>query len=120
VSKVVTEVGSGVNDHCPKFLALLTEDQYVATIVVAQKDQATHCGFHYVEALLQGQRRTREVVILAENTREGADLVADLGAVMYSYCARWNGWYGQRRAKRQTATNIAQLEHDEQKRPEAR
>jgi hypothetical protein len=41
---------------------------------------------------------------LADNGRE--DLVADLVAIIYSFCARL---YGQRRAKRKTETIVKEL-----------
>ena len=106
VSKVVKEIGSGVNDNRAKFLALL-EDQRITTIVVEHKDRATRFGFRYVEVLLRGQGRTLEVVNLAENDRE--DLLHDLVWVIYSFAARL---YGQRRAKRKTEAIVAQLKEE--------
>jgi putative resolvase len=104
VSKVVKEIGSGVNDNRAKFLALL-ENQQVRTIVVEQKDRATRFGFGYLDTLLKGQGRTIEVVNLAENTRE--DVLADLVSIVYSFAARL---YGQRRAKRKTEAIVKQLQ----------
>lgn len=57
VSRVVKEVGSGINDHRPKFLALLS-DQTIATIVVEHRDRATRFGAHSIETLLEAQGRT--------------------------------------------------------------
>lgn len=108
VSKVVKEIGSGVNENRAKFLALL-EDQRITTIVVEQKDQVTRFGFRYVETLLRGQGRTLEVVNLAENDRE--DLLHDLVLVIYSFAARL---YGEHRAKRKTEAIVAQLRQAEQ------
>jgi putative resolvase len=82
VSKVVKEIGSGVNDNRAKFLALLANQQ-VRTIVVEQKDRATRFGFRYLDTLLKGQGRTIEVVNLAENNRE--DLLADLLSIVTHY-----------------------------------
>jgi putative resolvase len=53
---------------------------------------------------LEQQGRRIEVVNLAENGRE--DLVADLVAIVYSFCARL---YGQRRAKRKTESIVREL-----------
>jgi len=103
VHQVVKEVGSGVNDSRPKFLKLLA-DPSIAVIVVEHKDRATRCGFRYLETLLEQQGRRVEVVNLAENERE--DLVADLVAIVSSFCARL---YGQRRAKRKTETIVREL-----------
>ncbi len=104
VAKVVKEVGSGINDARPKFLALL-EDQSIGLIVVEHKDRATRFGFRYLETLLKTQGRMIEVVNQAENSTE--DLLADLTAIIYSFCARL---YGQRRAKRKTEKIVQELE----------
>jgi putative resolvase len=107
VSRIIKEVGSGVNDARPKLLALL-EDQNVTRIVVEHKDRLTRFGFRYLETMLRSQGRTLEVVNLAENGQE--DLLADLTAILYSFTARL---YGQRRAKRKTKSIIRALEAGE-------
>ncbi len=104
VAKVVKEIGSGVNDSRPQFLALL-ENQSIQMIVIEHKDRGTRFGFRYIETLLKGQGRSIEVVNQAENGME--DLLADLTSIIYSFCARL---YGQRRAKRQTEKIVEQLE----------
>lgn len=107
VSKVVKEIGSGVNDARPKLLALL-EDQSIGLIVVEHKDCLTRVGFRYLDTLLKSQGRAIEVVNLAENGQE--DVLADLTEILYSFTARL---YGQRRAKRKTETMIRALEAGE-------
>jgi putative resolvase len=107
ITRVVKEIGSGVNDHRPKFAALLT-DASVTTIVVEHKDRATRFGFGYLDTLLAGQGRKLEVVNLAEE--EQADLLHDLASIIYGYCARL---YGQRRAKRKTEAIVRELEAKE-------
>jgi predicted site-specific integrase-resolvase len=103
VHQVVKEIGSGVNDSRPKFLELLT-DPTVVLIVVEHKDRATRFGFRYLETLLEQQGRHIEVVNLADTGRE--ELLADLVAIIYSFCARL---YGQRRAKRKTEEIVKEL-----------
>ena len=103
VAKVVKEIGSGINDSRPKFLALL-EDKTVDLIVIEHKDRGTRFGFHYIEALLETHGRAIEVVNQAENANE--DLIADLQSIVYSFCARL---YGQRRAKRKTEKIVEEL-----------
>jgi len=49
VARSVKEIGSGLNDNRPKFLALLT-DQSITTVVIEHKDRATRFGFRYLEA----------------------------------------------------------------------
>ena len=104
VAKVVKEGGSGVNDARPRLLALL-DDQSVSLIVVEHKDRLTRFGFRYLDTLLKAQGRAIEVVNQAENGTE--DLLADLTAIVYSFCARL---YGQRRAKRKTEVIVRELE----------
>ena len=104
VTKVVKEIGSGVNDSRPKCLAMLA-DQSLSLIVVEQKDRLTRFGFRYIETLLKGQGREIEVVNEASNGTP--DLLADLVSIIYSFCARL---YGQRRAKRKTEKIVAELE----------
>jgi predicted site-specific integrase-resolvase len=96
VKQVVKEIASGVNDSRPKLLALL-KDTSITRIVVEHRDRLTRFGFHYLEALLETQGRSIEVVNVAENDKE--DLIADLVAIVYSFTARL---YGQRRAKHKT------------------
>jgi predicted site-specific integrase-resolvase len=104
VTKVVKEVGSGVNDARPKLLAVL-EHQGIGLIVVEHKDRLTRFGFRYLDTLLKPQGRAIEVVNQAENGTE--DLLADLTAIVYSFCARL---YGQRRAKRKTEVIVREME----------
>jgi predicted site-specific integrase-resolvase len=104
VAKVIKEVGSGIYDARPKLLALL-EDQCIDLIVVEHKDRLTRFGFGYLVTLLSAQERAIEVVNQAENGTE--DLLADLTAIVYSFCARL---YGQRRAKRKTEAMVRELE----------
>jgi predicted site-specific integrase-resolvase len=104
VAKVVKEIGSGVNDSRPKFLALL-EDKTIDLIVIEHKDRGTRFGFHYIESLLKTYGRSIEVVSQAEDANE--DLIADLQSIIYSICLRL---YGQRRAKRKTEKIVAELE----------
>lgn len=106
VSKVVKEIGSGVNDHRPKFLALLA-DPSIGRIVIEHKDRATRFGFRYIETLLSTYGREIEVVNQADNTTE--DVLADLTSIVYSFCARL---YGQRRAKRKTEKIVQALEQE--------
>ncbi len=104
VTKVIKEVGSGVNDARPQLLALL-EDQTIGLIVVEYKDRLTRFGFRYLETLLKAQGRAIEVVNQAENGTE--DLLVDLTAIVYAFCARL---YGQRRAQRKTEVVVRVLE----------
>jgi putative resolvase len=106
VSKVIKEVGSGVNDARPKLLALL-EDPSITLIVVEHKDRLSRFGVRSIETLLRVQHRHLEIVNESENDKE--DLLADLTAIVYSFCARM---YGLRRAKRKTEKIVQELEDE--------
>ncbi|MBI5667387.1 MAG: IS607 family transposase [Chloroflexi bacterium] len=108
VHSIVKEVGSGVNDNRQKFLALLG-DPTITRIVVEHKDRSTRFGFRYLEVLLELQGRSIEVVNLADDG--GEDLLDDLVAIVYSFCARL---YGQRRAKRKTERITETLKRDDE------
>jgi putative resolvase len=107
VAQIVKEIASGVHDSRPKLLALLKDPQ-TTRIVVEHQDRLTRFGFRYLETLLEIQGRTIEVVNVAENDKE--DLIADLGAIVYSFTARL---YGQRRAKRKTERIVQELQAEE-------
>jgi putative resolvase len=104
VSQVVMEIGSGINDNRPKFLALLA-DPSIGRIVVEHQDRGTRFGFRYIETLLSTTGRKIEVVNTAENDTE--DLLPELTSIIYSFCARL---YGQRQAKRKTEKIVQELE----------
>jgi predicted site-specific integrase-resolvase len=74
VDKVVTEVGSALNGHRRKFLALL-HDPAVTRIVVEHRDRLCRFGSEYVQAALAAQGRELVVVDTAE---VDDDLVRDM------------------------------------------
>lgn len=107
VSKVVTEIGSGLNDSRKQLIDLLS-DQSITTIVVEHKDRFSRFGFNMIELLLNQQGRTIEVVNAAETDKE--DLMQDLVSIITSFVARL---YGQRRSKRKTEKIIEQLKSEQ-------
>ncbi len=107
VAKVVKEIGSGVNDSRPKRPGLL-EDVNTTVIVVEHKDRLSRFGVRSIETLLRVQGRRLEIVHESENDKE--DLLADLTAILYSFCARM---YGPGRAKGKTEKIVQQLEAEQ-------
>src|ERR1700730_6275571 len=77
VTRMGSEIGSGLNDRRPKFLKLLT-DASVDVIVVEHRDRGTRFGFTYIEQLLAMQARRLEVVF-PKDTDD--DLVNDFVSV---------------------------------------
>ncbi|MDN5337917.1 MAG: putative resolvase [Thermotogaceae bacterium] len=103
IQHVVKEIGSGVNDTRPKFIALLKKKDY-SILLVEHKDRLTRFGFNYLRLLAEEQGKTIEVVNGAEDEKE--DLIQDFVAVIYSFAAKL---YGLRRAKRKTEKIIKEL-----------
>ena len=50
VTRMVSEIGSGLNDRRPKFLKLLT-DPTIGVVVVEYRDRDTRFGFPFIEQL---------------------------------------------------------------------
>lgn len=104
VDRVVTEVGSALNGHRRKFLALL-RDPSVATIIVGHRDRFARFAVGYVEAALAAQGRE---LIVAGPAELDDDLVRDMTEILTSFCARL---YGKRaaenRARRMTGASAA-------------
>lgn len=93
VSKVVTEIASGLNDQRPKLEKLLA-DISIGTIVIENRDRLTRFGSHYIETLLEVQGRHLEMIFPGDT---GDELVDDFVAVITSMAARI---YGRRQSKR--------------------
>jgi len=106
VGKVVKEVGSGINDQRPKFLALLANPA-IGRIVVEHKDRASRFGVAYIQTLLAMQERELVVVNTADTAQD--DLMGDFVAIITSFAARL---YGRRRAKRKTEQVLAALQRN--------
>ena len=93
VSKMVSELASGLNDKRPKLMKLLT-DASVGVIVIEHHDRLTRFGFNYIEQLMQMQGRRLEVIFPSDTDN---DLVDDFIAVITSMASRI---YGRRTSKR--------------------
>lgn len=100
IERVVTEVGSGVNDQRVKLHRLLKQKDF-DVLLVEHKDRLTRFGFAWFEAICPFQI---EVVNRAED--ETSDLMEDLVAIITSFSARL---YGQRRGRKKTEAAIAAL-----------
>jgi predicted site-specific integrase-resolvase len=100
VDKVVVEVGSALNGHRGKFLALL-RDPSMARIVAEHRDRFCRFGSEYVEAALVAQGR--ELVVL-DTAEVDDDLVRDMTEILTSMCARL---YGKRAAQNRARRALA-------------
>lgn len=106
VDKIVTEIGSGLNDTRPKLEKLLL-DTTISVIVVEHKDRLARFGINYIQKLLEKDQRRIEIVNNVESDKE--ELIQDFVSIITSYCARI---YGNRGSKRKTEKLIKELEKD--------
>ena len=98
VTKIVSELASGLNESRPKFLKLLT-DASIGVIVVEHRDRATRFGLTYIEQLMQMQGRRLEVIFPRDTDN---DLVDDFIAVITSMASQLSG----RRTSKRRAEKI--------------
>ncbi len=105
VTRLVQEIGSGLNDRRPKFLKLLT-DPTIGVIVLEYRDRGTRFGFTYIEQLLAMQGRRLEV-IFPKDTDD--DLVNDFVSVITSMAARIYGRRNSRRKAEQIKQCVEQV-----------
>jgi predicted site-specific integrase-resolvase len=99
VTKVVAEVGSGLNGRRKGLLAVLRSPEY-GTIVVEHRDRLVRFGSEYIEAALAAAGR-RLIVMEPDEVKD--DLVQDMIDVLTSFCARL---YGRRSARRRAERGV--------------
>lgn len=109
ITKVLKEIGSGVNDSRKKLLWLM---DYVTLnsidkIVVEHKDRLTRFGFTYLEKYFQ--RHDVEIEVVNETQDAKEDLMNDFVSIITSFVARL---YGLRGSKRRTEKLIGDLNHE--------
>jgi putative resolvase len=92
VSRVVTEVGSGLNGKRPRLRRILS-DPDAKVIVVQHRDRLARFGVEHLEAALAAQGRR---IVVADPGETTADLVRDMIEVLTSVRARL---YGRRCAR---------------------
>lgn len=107
VLRVVTEVGSGLDDHRKKLESLLV-DESIKKIVVEHSDRFSRFGMNYIKRLLALQGREIEVINAQADDRD--DLMQDFVSIITSFCSRL---YGLRRNKRRTEKLIEELSKEE-------
>ena len=103
VTKIVTEVGSGLNDERKKLEAILL-DKSISLIVVEHKDRLARFGLNYIKKLLELDNRSIEIVNPQSNDED--DLMQGFVSIITSFVARL---YGRRRSKRVTEKIIEEV-----------
>ena len=94
VSKIITEIGSGLNDERKKLESILM-DKSINLIVVEHKDRLARFGLNYIQKLLELDNR--KIEIINPQTNDEDDLMQDFVSIITSFTARL---YGRRRSKR--------------------
>lgn len=84
---------SGLNDHRPKRLKLLT-DSSIGVVVVEHNDRCTRFGWNDIDQVMHVQGRRLEAIFPSDTDKE---LVDDVVAVITSMAARM---YVRRNSKR--------------------
>lgn len=107
VSKVVTEIGSGLNDERKKLESILL-DKSINLIIVEHKDRLCRFGLNYIQKLLELDGRKIEILNQQDNNEN--DLMQDFVSIITSFTARL---YGRRRSKRATEKLIQDLKKEE-------
>lgn len=103
ISKIITEIGSGLNDHRPKLEALLIDDS-IKIIVVEHKDRFARFGTNFIQKLLSTYGRSLEIVNPVED--DESDIMQDFVSIVTSFCSRI---YGKRRSKRKVIKIIEEV-----------
>lgn len=106
VEKVITEIGSGLNDKRKNLEKLLLSPE-ISIIVVEHSDRLARFGFNYIRKLLELNNRKLEIINIPDNNTD--DLMQDFVSIITSFTARL---YGLRRSKRKTEEIIKQLKED--------
>ncbi len=102
-TKVVAEVGSGLNGHRTKLLGLL-RDPTLGTNVVEHRDRLARFGVEYLEAALAAQGRR---VVVIEDAEVTDDLVRDMVEVLTSLCAHCSAGAAESAKRRAQAAMVA-------------
>jgi putative resolvase len=105
-TKIVSEVGSGLNEHRTRLLGLL-RDASAGTIVAGHRDRLARFGVEYLEAALAAQGRK---LMVAGQAEVSDDLVRDMAGVLTSFRARL---YGRRPAKHRAELALAAASTDQ-------
>ena len=103
VSKIITEIGSGLNDERKKLESILM-DKSINLIVVEHKDRLARFGLNYIQKLLELDNR--KIEIINPQTNDEDDLMQDFVSIITSFTARL---YGRRHSKRITEKVIKEV-----------
>ena len=104
VDKIITEIGSGLNDERPKLEKILL-DKTINLIVIEHQDRLARFGLNYIKKLLELDNRKIEVINPTQNEKE--DLMQDFVSIITFFTAQL---YGYSRTKRKTEQLIKELE----------
>lgn len=90
VVKEVKEIASGINDERPKFLKLISSNDW-DVLIVEHKDRLTRFGFNYFNPILNKNNQKIEVINECVDKSKNQELTEDLIAIITSFCGRFHG-----------------------------
>jgi len=93
VSKIFSEVASGINDSRKELIKIL-QDVTWSVLIIENKDRLTRFGFNYIKQLCS--INGKQIIVMNETTDEKTDIMQDLVSIIYSFSAKI---YGLRKAK---------------------
>lgn len=106
VSRVVTEIGSGLNGHRDRLAHCLGNSE-VKNILIEHRDRLTRFGFEWIQILMQSSGRKILVMDDTELKGDSDDLVRDMVDILTSFCARL---YGKRSAAHRVKQAMSVIE----------
>ena len=104
VCRIVTEVGSGLNDERKKLESILT-DKSINLIVVEHKDRLSRFGFKYFEYIFKLFGTDIEVVNLTKEEDFQTELTCDLISIIHHFSMKM---YSNRRKELDNLKKILQ------------
>lgn len=114
VVAVLTEIGSGVNEHRPQLRKALQQiaDGQADVILVEYQDRLARFGFEYLNLFVTAFGGRIEILETSDDKTANEELVEDLIAIVTSFSARIYGKRGGRVA-RQVSETLKGASHDD-------
>jgi predicted site-specific integrase-resolvase len=106
IAKEVSEIGSGLNGHRKKVLAIL-QDASITIILIEHRDRLARFGVPLLESALASAGRK---IVVMNDTEYKDDIMQDFIDLVTSFCARI---YGKRAANNKAKKAIEAIQHDD-------
>lgn len=88
--KEVKKIASGLNDKRPKFLKLISFNDW-DILIVEHKYRLTRFGFNYFNSMLNKNNQKIEVTNEYIDKSKNEEFIEDLISIITSFCGRFHG-----------------------------